>query len=56
LRVLFALIAADCSFAVDLFPSLELAEAALADVLADEPDFETLLSIAVVDPTPATLN
>ena len=43
--MLYALIAADCSFAVDVFVTRELAEAALADVLRDEPEFEWLLSI-----------
>lgn len=43
--MLYALVAADCSFAVDLFVTRELAEAALADVLHDEPTFELLLSI-----------
>jgi hypothetical protein len=43
--ILFALVASDCSFAVDLFVSRELAEAALADVLRDEPSFNCLLSI-----------
>jgi len=33
----YALTAADCTYAVDLFPTIEQAEAALQDVVADEP-------------------
>jgi hypothetical protein len=48
--LLYALVATDSQFAVDVFPSRELAEEALADVLADEPGFVELLTItAVVD-------
>jgi hypothetical protein len=34
---LYALVASDSDFAVDVFVSVELARAALAEVLADEP-------------------
>lgn len=54
--MLIALIASDSAFAVDVYVSRELAEQALAQVLEDEPDFEELLSIIVVDPTPFALN
>lgn len=46
--LLYALVASDCSFAVDVFLSRELAEQALADVLNDEPAFVDILSIAPV--------
>ena len=48
--IFYALVAADCpDWAIDLWPSREAAEAALRDVLADEPRFRELLSIAPVD-------
>jgi hypothetical protein len=43
--LLYALVARDSDFAVDVFPSEGLAEAALADVLTDEPGFRELLTI-----------
>ena len=49
---LYALVASDCSFAVDLYPTRELAEAALADVLTDEPGFVDLVSIEAIDESP----
>jgi hypothetical protein len=42
---LYALVASDSSFAVDVFVTRELAERALRDVLFDEPGFAPLLSI-----------
>lgn len=47
---LFALVAADCAFAVDLFTSRAAAEQALTEVLADEPEFESLLEIIPIPP------
>jgi hypothetical protein len=44
--LLYALVANDSDFAVDVFPTRELAEQALAEVLADEPAFTKLLTIA----------
>jgi hypothetical protein len=44
--LLYALVASDSDFAVDVFPTHELAEQALAEVLADEPAFTKLLTIA----------
>ena len=46
---LYALVAADSPFAVDLYPTPELAEAALAEVLGDERAFVDLLSIEKID-------
>ena len=46
---LYALVAADSNFAIDLFPSRAAAEAALRQVLADEPAFIDLLSITPLD-------
>ncbi len=45
----FALVAADSKFAIDLYPSREMAEKALRQVLADEPEFEELLRIEPLD-------
>jgi hypothetical protein len=47
--LLFALVASDSDFAIDLYPSREAAEEALRQALADEPEFEALLSIEAVD-------
>jgi len=47
---LYALVASDSSFAVDLFVTRELAEQALRDVLFDEPGFAPLLSIEPIAP------
>jgi hypothetical protein len=47
---LYALVASDCSFAVDVFVTRELAERALRDVLFDEPSFDSLLSIEPITP------
>lgn len=46
--VLWALIANDCTFAVDVFVSRELAQRALADALADEPSWVDLLEIGPI--------
>lgn len=46
---LYALVASDCEVAVDLFPTRDAAEAALAQVLDDEPAFATLLSVVRID-------
>jgi hypothetical protein len=46
---LFALVASDSAFTIDLYPSREAAEDALDRVLADEPGFEELLSIEPLD-------
>lgn len=51
LRVyLYALVAADSDFAVDVFTSRAAAEQALSEVLADEPAFEPLLEIISIPP------
>lgn len=47
----FALVAADCAFAIDVFPSRDQAEEALADALADEPGFADLLSVVEIELT-----
>jgi hypothetical protein len=47
--LLFALVASDSDFTIDLYTSREAAEEALRQVLADEPDFEELLSIEPLD-------
>jgi hypothetical protein len=47
---LYALVAADSDFAVDVFISQESAEDALREVLFDEPGFATLLSIVTLPP------
>jgi hypothetical protein len=46
--LLYALVAHDSDFAVDVFPSQTLAEAALEEVLADEPGFQELLTIQAI--------
>ena len=46
--MLFALVAADTTFAVDLYPTRALAEEALRAVLRDEPRFVDLLSVEAV--------
>lgn len=43
--MLYALVASDCDFAVDVFVESAAAERALADAVADEPDFSRLLSV-----------
>lgn len=48
--MLFALVAADSSFAVDVFTELAAAEQALAEVLADEPAFADLLAVVALPP------
>jgi hypothetical protein len=45
---LFALVASDSDFAVDLYSSLALAERALADALGEEPAFAELLTVETV--------
>jgi hypothetical protein len=45
---LYALVASDCEFAVDLYVTRELAERALADALGDEPSFAWLLDIVTL--------
>lgn len=47
---LYALVASDSNFAVDVFVTRELAEQALRDVLFDEPGFASLLSIEPITP------
>jgi hypothetical protein len=47
---LYALVTADSDFAVDLFISKASAEAALAEVLHDEPAFAPFLSVATLPP------
>jgi hypothetical protein len=47
--LLFALVASDSDFAIDLYPSREAAEEALRQAVADEPKFEELLSIEPLD-------
>lgn len=46
--ILYALVANDSDFAVDVFADYRLAAQALKDVLADEPDFAPLLAIEPV--------
>jgi hypothetical protein len=46
--VLFALVASDSTFAIDLYVSRERAEAELAAAVADEPRFADLLSVLAV--------
>jgi hypothetical protein len=46
---LYALVARDSEFAIDLFPTRESAEEALAEVLGDEPGFADLLAIEAVE-------
>lgn len=46
--MVYALVASDCDFAVDVFVELAAAERALADVLADEPRFAQLLSVVAL--------
>jgi len=48
--ILYALVAADSEFAIDVFPSRALAENALREVLTDEPDFSGLLEIVALAP------
>jgi hypothetical protein len=48
--MLFALVANDCQFAVDVFVTRTDAEAALADALADEPQWVTLLDVVALVP------
>lgn len=47
---LYALVAADSNFAIDLFTSRASAQQALCDVLHDEPAFEPLLEIVPIPP------
>lgn len=49
-QVLYALVAADCTFAVDLYVSRDDAEQALSDALHDVPAWVTLLSIVELPP------
>ena len=46
--MLYALVAADCEFAIDVFVERAHAERALADAVADEPGFATLLGVVPV--------
>jgi hypothetical protein len=46
--LLDALVTSDSDFPVDVFPTRELAEQAVTEVLADEPGFVELLAIASV--------
>jgi hypothetical protein len=46
---LYALVASDCDFAVDVYPTRALAERALADVLVDEPSLAVLLDVAAIE-------
>jgi hypothetical protein len=47
---LYALVAADSNFAVDVFVTDSDAQQALADVLFDEPAFAPLLSVVALPP------
>jgi hypothetical protein len=47
---LYALIAADSDFAIDVFVSQELANDSPREVLCDEPGFAPLLSIVALTP------
>jgi hypothetical protein len=47
--VLFALVASDSDFAIDLYPSREAAEQAMHQALTDEPEFQELLSVEPLD-------
>jgi hypothetical protein len=46
---LYALVASDSSFAVDLYVTRDAAESALRTALADEPGFAGLLSIVQLE-------
>lgn len=48
MQMLYALVANDCTFAVDLFTKQHDAERALAEALADEPAWVELLSVVAV--------
>lgn len=43
--MLFALVSGDSSFAVEIFVDRERAESALAEAVADEPEWVKLLSV-----------
>jgi hypothetical protein len=47
--VLYALLSADSSVAVDVFTSLEAAEQARAEAVADVPEWENLLSVVALE-------
>jgi hypothetical protein len=47
--MLYALVASDCAFAVDVFTTRNSAEAALAEALADEPLWSALLSVIALE-------
>lgn len=59
-RMIYALVASDSDFAIDLYPSHEQAEEALRQALADEPAFTGLLSVEPIpppeEPAQASLN
>ena len=49
--IFFALVAADCpDWAIDLWPSHESAQAALREVLVEDPTFRDLLFIVPISP------
>jgi hypothetical protein len=47
--MLYALVAGDCAFAVDVFTTRESAERALAEALVDEPQWSALLSVIALE-------
>lgn len=47
---LYALVATDSNFAVDVFTSSAAANQALSEVLADEPAFQSLLEVILIPP------
>ncbi len=51
--MLYALVATDCDYTVDLFMTRVAAERALAEVVADEPDFATFMAVVALGELPA---
>jgi hypothetical protein len=50
--VLYVLVATDCAYTVDLFMTRVAAERALAKVVADEPDFATMMAVVLLGDLP----
>ncbi len=48
--IFYALTSSDSNFAIDVFATRAAAEAAMRSVIEDEPAFEPLLSIVLVEP------
>ena len=45
--LLYALVATDCDYAVELFRTRSAAERALAEVIADEPGFAAIMTVQI---------